>query len=107
MSVKKAVKGKNTNGGLKRFTISMQRKLIVLFSLVLLAFIVLEVRLFLINRDNGQAYTMQVLSQQAYENQTIPFKRGKILDCKGTVLADSQLVWSTSQITPLRSIISH
>ena len=94
MSVKKAVKGKNTNGGLKRFTISMQRKLIVLFSLVLLAFIVLEVRLFLINRDNGQAYTMQVLSQQAYENQTIPFKRGKILDCKGTVLADSQLVYN-------------
>ena len=59
----------------------MQRKLAVFFVLVLLAFIVLGVRLFLINRDNGQAYRMQVLSQQAYENQTIHFKRGKIVDC--------------------------
>ena len=72
----------------------MQRKLVVLFALVLLAFVGLGIRLFLINRDNGQAYTMQVLSQQAYENQTIPFKRGKIMDCKGTVLADSQLVYN-------------
>ena len=72
----------------------MQRKLVVLLALVLLAFVGLGIRLFLINRDNGQAYTMQVLSQQAYENQTIPFKRGKIMDCKGTVLADSQLVYN-------------
>ena len=91
---KRVVKGKNTRGGLKRFTISMQRKLVVLFALVLLAFVGLGIRLFLINRDNGQAYTMQVLSQQAYENQTIPYKRGKIMDCKGTVLADSQLVYN-------------
>ena len=72
----------------------MQKKLAVFFVIVLLAFIVLGVRLFLINRDNGQIYTMQVLSQQAYENQTIPYKRGKIIDCKGTVLADSQLVYN-------------
>ena len=94
MSRQRVVKGKNTRGGLKRFTISMQKKLAVFFVLVLLAFIVLGVRLFLINRDNGQIYTMQVLSQQAYENQTIPYKRGKIVDCKGTVLADSQLVYN-------------
>ena len=94
MSRQRVVKGKNTRGGLKRFTISMQKKLAVFFVLVLLAFIVLGVRLFLINRDNGQIYTMQVLSQQAYENQTIPYKRGKIIDCKGTVLADSQLVYN-------------
>ena len=72
----------------------MQNKLVVLFVIVLLAFVGLGVRLFLINRDNGQTYSMQVLSQQAYENQTIPFKRGKILDTKGTVLADSQLVYN-------------
>ncbi|MBQ8985991.1 MAG: penicillin-binding protein 2 [Lachnospiraceae bacterium] len=54
----------------------------------------LGAQLFRINRDNGQTYSMQVLSQQAYENQTIPFKRGKILDSKGTVLADSQLVYN-------------
>lgn len=72
----------------------MQKKLVVLFCLVLLAFVGLGIRLFLINRDNGQIYTMHVLSQQAYDNQTIPYKRGKILDCKGTVLADSQLVYN-------------
>ncbi len=91
---KRVVKGKNTRGGYRRFTISMQRKLVVLFAGVLLAFVALAVRLFLINRDNGQVYTMQVLSQQAYENQTIPFKRGRIMDAKGTVLADSQLVYN-------------
>ena len=94
MSRQRVVNGKNTRGGLKRFTISMQNKLVVLFAIVLLAFVGLGVRLFLINRDNGQTYSMQVLSQQAYENQTIPFKRGRILDCKGTVLADSQLVYN-------------
>ena len=72
----------------------MQRKLAVLFVLVLLAFVGLGIRLFLINRDNGAAYSMQVLSQQAYDNTLLPYKRGKILDSKGTVLADSQLVYN-------------
>ena len=94
MSRRRVVNGKNTRGGLKRFTISMQNKLVVLFGIVLLALVGLGAQLFRINRDNGQTYSMQVLSQQAYENQTIPFKRGKILDSKGTVLADSQLVYN-------------
>ena len=94
MRKNRVVDGKNTRGGIKRFTISMQRKLVVLLAIVLLAFIGLGVRLFLVNRDNGQAYSMQVLSQQAYANQIIPFKRGKIIDCNGTVLADSQLVYN-------------
>lgn len=72
----------------------MQRKLAVLFLLVLLAFVGLGTRLFFINRDKGQSYTMQVLSQQAYANTTIPYKRGRIVDAKGTVLADSQLVYN-------------
>ncbi len=78
----------------KKFTYSMQKKLVVLFLLVLLAFAYLGARLVVINRDSGQAYTMQVLSQQAYEDTTIPYKRGQILDSKGTVLADSQLVYN-------------
>lgn len=94
MSKKRVVEGRHTHKGTKKFTISMQRKLAVLFLIVLLAFIGLGVRLFLINRDRGQAYTMQVLSQQAYANTTIPYKRGRIVDAKGTVLADSQLVYN-------------
>ena len=49
-----------------KFTIRMQRKLVVLFCLVLLAFAGLSVRLILINRDNGDSYKKQVLSQQQY-----------------------------------------
>ena len=78
----------------RRFTISMQKRLVVLFMLVLAAFVVLAFRLFFIQRDNGRSYTMQVLSQQAYDNKTLPYKRGRITDAKGTVLADSQLVYN-------------
>lgn len=56
----------------------MQRKLVVLFCLVLLAFAGLSVRLILINRDID-SYKKQVLSQQQYSSATIPYKRGEIL----------------------------
>ena len=71
----------------------MQRKLVVLFCLVLLAFAGLSVRLILINRDNGDSYKKQVLSQQQYSSTTIPYKRGEILDSKGTKLASSEKVY--------------
>ena len=71
----------------------MQRKLVVLFCLVLLAFAGLSVRLILINRDNGDSYKKQVLSQQQYSSTTIPYKRGEILDNKGTKLASSEKVY--------------
>ena len=80
--------------GPRRFTISMQKRLVVLFLIVLAAFVLLAFRLILIQRDNGRTYTMQVLSQQAYDNKSLPYKRGRITDCKGTVLADSQLVYN-------------
>jgi len=72
----------------------MQKKLIVLFIFVLSAFIGLSVRLILINRDNGDSYKRQVLSQQRYDSRTIPFKRGDIVDCKGTKLAVSEKVYN-------------
>jgi cell division protein FtsI/penicillin-binding protein 2 len=72
----------------------MQKRLVVLFLMVMTAFVLLAFRLILIQRDNGRSYTMQVLSQQAYENKSLPYKRGKITDIKGTVLADSQLVYN-------------
>ncbi|MBE5848102.1 MAG: cell division protein FtsI [Lachnospiraceae bacterium] len=72
----------------------MQKKLAVLFFLVLLAFAGLSVRLALINRDNGEQYKKQVLSQQQYDSITIPFKRGDIIDCKGTKLAVSEKVYN-------------
>ena len=77
-----------------RFTFRMQKKLLVLFLLVLMAFIVLSIRLILINRDNGNDYKKQVLSQLEYDSVTIPFKRGEILDANGTILAISNKVYN-------------
>lgn len=77
-----------------KFTTKMQKKLVVLFLLVLSAFVGLSVRLILINRDNGEQYSRQVLSQQRYDSRSLPFKRGDIVDCKGTKLAVSEKVYN-------------
>lgn len=77
-----------------KFTTRMQKKLVVLFFLVLLAFAGLSYRLYTITRDNGEKYKKQVLSQQRYDSTTIPFKRGSILDVNGSVLAASEKVYN-------------
>lgn len=77
-----------------RFTTGMQKKLVVLFIAVLLAFVGLTARLVIINKEDGEAYKKQVLSQQKYDSKTIPFRRGDILDSKGTKLAVSEKVYN-------------
>lgn len=79
---------------INRFTIKMQKKLLIMFMCILAAFAGLSVQLFLINRDNGEDYKKQVLSQQEYDSTTIPFKRGSIVDSNGTVLAVSNKVYN-------------
>lgn len=80
--------------GTKKFTIKMQKKLVVLYVIVLLAFAGLCVRLYWITRENGEQYKKQVLSQQRYDSSTIPYRRGDILDAKGTKLATSEKVYN-------------
>lgn len=82
------------NNSINRFTIKMQKKLLVLFFLILIAFVGLSVQMFLITRDNGEEYKKQVLSQQEYDSTTIPFKRGNIVDSNGTILAVSNKVYN-------------
>lgn len=77
-----------------KFTIRMQKKLVVLFGLVLLAFAGLSVRLILINRDDGEEYKKQILEQQEYSSKTLPARRGDILDSKGTPLAVSEKIYN-------------
>lgn len=72
----------------------MQKKLVVLFFFVLLAFAGLSVRLFYLVKDNETRYQKQVLSQQISDSVTIPFRRGDIVDAKGTVLATSEKVYN-------------
>ena len=77
-----------------KFTIKMQKKLVVLFLLVLLAFVGLSYRLFAITIDNGERYKKQVLSQQRYDSTTLPAKRGTIYDANGSILATSEKVYN-------------
>ncbi len=77
-----------------RFTVNMQKKLVVLFLAVLLVFAGLSAQLYLITRDNGEEYKQKVLSQQEYDSTTIPFKRGNIVDSNGTILAVSNKVYN-------------
>ncbi len=87
---------KNKQEGKKeqKFTIRMQKKMVVLFCLILIAFIGLGARLMWIGRENGDKYEKQVLSQQKYDSITLPFRRGDILDCNGTSLAVSEKVYN-------------
>ena len=78
----------------QKFTIGMKKKLVVLFVLVLLAFVGLGFRLINITTKNGEEYEKKVLSQQRYDSITIPFRRGDILDKNGTVLARSEKVYN-------------
>ncbi len=61
---------------------------------IFLAFAFLGVRLYAINRDNGESYKKQVLSQQRYDSKAIPARRGDILDAKGIKLATSEKVYN-------------
>ena len=82
------------NRNVKKFSIKMQKKLVVLFILLLFLFIGLIIRLVWITRENETDYQKQVLSQQQYTSTTIPFRRGNILDVKGTRLATSEKVYN-------------
>ncbi|WP_029230797.1 penicillin-binding transpeptidase domain-containing protein [Butyrivibrio sp. VCB2006] len=77
-----------------KFTIGMKKKLVVLFVLVLLAFVGLGARLIHITMNKGEEYEKQVLSQQQYDSTTLPFRRGEILDANGTILAYSEKVYN-------------
>ena len=52
-------------------------------------FVLLIGRLMYIEYNSGDRYQKIVLSQQEYDSSIIPFKRGDIVDAKGTVLATS------------------
>ena len=61
---------------------------------VLLLFVALSIRLIYINTEEGEEYKKQILSQQRYDSVSIPYKRGDILDTKGSVLATSEKVYN-------------
>ncbi len=78
----------------KKFSIKMQKKLVVLFIFVLAAFAALNLRLMKISKEDGDKYKKQVLSQQEYDSIALPAKRGDIVDRKGTKIAVSEKVYN-------------
>lgn len=78
----------------QKFSIKMQKKLAILFIIVLAAFATLNIRLMKINKEDGEKYKKQVLSQQEYDSITLPAKRGEIVDRKGTKIAVSEKVYN-------------
>ena len=78
----------------RKFSKIMQKKLVLLFSLVVPAFAILIGRIIQINAMNGEKYTKVVLDQQQYDSRVIPFRRGDIVDRNGTKLATSERVYN-------------
>ena len=72
----------------------MQKKLVMLFIAILLAFVILVGRITYINASSGEDNTKTVLDQQQYMSRSIPFKRGDIVDTNGTKLATSERVYN-------------
>ena len=65
-----------------------------MFGVVCVLFVVLIGRLMYIEYTSGDKYEKIVLSQLEYDSTTIPYKRGDIVDSKGTVLATSVDVYN-------------
>lgn len=78
----------------KKFPKRMQKKLVMLFMAIVLAFIVLVGRITYINASKGNKYTKIVLDQQEYDSRVIPYKRGDIVDRNGTKIATSERVYN-------------
>lgn len=74
----------------KKFPKKMKIKLVGVFTAIVLASVFLTGRAAALNLTKGDEYQKQVMSQMRSGSQTIPFKRGDILDTNGTALATSE-----------------
>ena len=93
MALKQKKKKSNSRG---TFTARQLRfyKLSMLLLVLLVILVFLSIRLVKIVRDHGEDYQRIVLSNQRYDSIIIPFRRGDIVDSKGTILATSEKVYN-------------
>lgn len=100
MANKKRKKGRpktpvmNLDETKRKFSLDNRRKLLIVFSVIVVLLCALIVRINYITIKDGRKYSLQVLAQQQAGNTTIPFKRGDILDRNGSVLATSEKVYN-------------
>ena len=78
----------------QKFNKLMQRKLVFIYLLIVLAFVFLIGKITFINAVSGDKYTKVVLDNQQYDSRVIPFKRGDIVDRNGTKIATSERVYN-------------
>ena len=76
------------------FTRGMSKRLLFVFTVVVLGLVILCGRLIYLNYTEGDNYTINTLEQQNYSSKTIPYKRGDIVDRNGVVLATSIKVYN-------------
>jgi len=86
--------GNNARGVSRKFSRTNRKRLYIVFFLIIAAFAVMIFRLIQINVASGEQYQKNVLSIMNYEGQTIPYKRGDIMDRNKTVLATSEKIYS-------------
>lgn len=79
---------------IRLFSKKMRGKLMLVFAGVSVLLIALIGRLMYIQYNNGEKYTKKVLSLQSYDSSKIPYQRGDIYDCNGTILATSVAVYN-------------
>lgn len=78
----------------RRFLAKMKYRLNVALLAFLAVFAVLIFRIAYINVKTGKEYEQNVLNQQGYSSEVIPYRRGDILDVNGTTLATTKKVYN-------------
>lgn len=73
----------------KRFTRGMRITLFAFFVLFIAGFFALMLKIYLINKNDGDRYKKAALSQQSYTNTVLNYQRGAIKDRNNTTLAVS------------------
>ena len=77
-----------------RLAMRMKKKLFIVFFIAIGLLVFLLARIIFIQISSGDRYEKIVLDQQEYASTIIPFRRGDIVDRKGTVLATSTDVYN-------------
>ena len=78
----------------KKFSPKMQASLLLVFCVFVIIFMILIGRIIYLTNKDGDKYAKKVLAQQTYISNVVPYKRGDIVDRKGTVLARSEKVYN-------------
>jgi len=79
---------------IKRINNAMRVRALSVSALIAILFICLMGRLVYFSVAKNKTYEKKVLAQQNYQSQTLPYKRGDILDRNGNTLATSQKLYS-------------